>query len=386
MKLEIQDKLIIPQKIKVGLQKRKSTYTGNLAYIIYWDSKGVLRKETSWQNWRDKSIEPLEFENVPTSGFVINKKVGGYNTGWNHRDTYVRIFDPRGFEFEIDVTNLLFILQECTATKGKGLEGEFVYSWDGKDLILLPVTSQDYQKSNNFTKLQSLKVTKEMMVAGRLYKFKNNDVYMYLGRHPYVVEKIETVKVRRKVQAWSSQEILAKSHKYFTTEMKHIFIKIEDINKSEYRIEKGFTNIGQIVSQEIDDNYSEQLDIFLKSKYSSLPVAIKENFIIFCKGNESWENFDFFVKIDERTYLKMYVHGNNLNRNQVFFSRGYIFKNNVWNEFYRYYPEFESIYKNFISLKGIHASADYFDIDFESFEKDLLQLKFVLSSGETVNI
>jgi hypothetical protein len=34
----------------------------------------------------------------------------------------------RGFEFEISIPNLLYILQECTSTKGKGLDGEFVYA------------------------------------------------------------------------------------------------------------------------------------------------------------------------------------------------------------------------------------------------------------------
>lgn len=69
--------LLIPQKIKVGYQDRSGTYTGRLAYVIYYDQKGKLRKEASWQNWRDKQIEPDDFENIPTEGFVLNKKVGG---------------------------------------------------------------------------------------------------------------------------------------------------------------------------------------------------------------------------------------------------------------------------------------------------------------------
>jgi hypothetical protein len=39
---------------------------------------------------------------------------------------------PRGFEFEISIPNLLYILQECNSTKG--LDGEFVYAWDGKGI------------------------------------------------------------------------------------------------------------------------------------------------------------------------------------------------------------------------------------------------------------
>ena len=62
--------MFIPEKLKVGFQKRTDTYTQKLAYVIYFDEKGKLRKETSWENWRDKSIDPADFENVPTEGNI----------------------------------------------------------------------------------------------------------------------------------------------------------------------------------------------------------------------------------------------------------------------------------------------------------------------------
>lgn len=45
-------KLFIPQKIHVGFQNREDTFNGKLAYVIYEDEKGNLRKETSWNQWR----------------------------------------------------------------------------------------------------------------------------------------------------------------------------------------------------------------------------------------------------------------------------------------------------------------------------------------------
>lgn len=145
--------LFIPQKIKVGFQNRSDTYTGKLAYVIYYDQKGVLRKKTSWESWRDEQIEPIEFDNVPTSGFVLNKSVGGARASydWNVRNEYIRVYDPRDFEYEISVPNLLYILRECNCYKGKGLEGNFVYAWWGTELVLLPEDSEDYKssKSNN---------------------------------------------------------------------------------------------------------------------------------------------------------------------------------------------------------------------------------------------
>lgn len=66
--------IFLPDKINVGFQNRADTYTGKLAYVIYYDSKGVLRKQASWNSWRDSKIPNEEFKNSPTHGFVLNKK------------------------------------------------------------------------------------------------------------------------------------------------------------------------------------------------------------------------------------------------------------------------------------------------------------------------
>lgn len=178
-------KIFIPKKLKVGFQNRNGTYTGKLAYVIYYDNTGKLRKETSWEGWRDKNIEPLEIDNEPTSGFVLNKKAGGYMTGWDMRQTYVRVYDPRDFEFEIDVPNLLYILENTSSIKGKGLEGEFVYGWDGKDLVLIPTDAPEYQEyMNRADKVYNQKAlgAKDMKI-GYTYYTADNVPYVYLGRY-----------------------------------------------------------------------------------------------------------------------------------------------------------------------------------------------------------
>lgn len=180
--------LFIPRKIKVGFQNRNDTYTGRLAYVIYYDNKEKLRKETSWQNWRDKNIDPMDLDNTPTEGFVLNKKVGGYSNGWgDFRQAYVRVYDPRGFEFEITVPNLLFILEHSSSIKGKGLEGEFVYAWDGTELILLPTAAPDYAE---LTKLNDQRFKNETVKAkelqiGATYLHNTNTEWVYMGRFDY---------------------------------------------------------------------------------------------------------------------------------------------------------------------------------------------------------
>lgn len=174
----------VPDKIKVGYQSRNDTYTKKLAYIIYYDEKGVLRKQASWDSWRDKKIDFDDFENIPTEGFVLNKKAGGYSTGWNHRQTYCRVYDPRGFEFEITIPNLLYILENTNSIKGKGIEGKLIYAWDGKDLFLMPIDSPDFkeiQEYNNIVKEKNYIKAKDLII-GATYLKNNNQEWIYIGR------------------------------------------------------------------------------------------------------------------------------------------------------------------------------------------------------------
>lgn len=180
------ENLIIPDKINVGYQHREDTYSKKLGYITYKDSKGKLKKEVSWKGWSEKKMGYDEFDNVPLEGFVLNKDVGGVReswSSWNPRMEKVRVFDPRGFEIEIDIPNMLFILQECNSMKGKGLEGEFVYGWQGQQLRLIPTSCQEYQASLGFTKMQGNKVNKDDLKEGRTYKDKNNQKLVYCGKH-----------------------------------------------------------------------------------------------------------------------------------------------------------------------------------------------------------
>lgn len=199
--------LFIPKRCKVGFNLREDCYTKKLGYVIAQDGK-KWRKENSWESWRQKEdqcksriydystkqyigseekfgeeVRPIEFDNIPTSGFVLNKKVGGYKSDWNMRQTYARVYDPRGFEFEINIVNLLYILENCNCMRGKGLEGEFIYAWDGKDLVLLPCASWEYEKANTFTKLQSNKVSIKEMIPGCSYKTKKEEDLVYVGRY-----------------------------------------------------------------------------------------------------------------------------------------------------------------------------------------------------------
>ncbi len=252
------NKLSIPKVLKVGYQKRSETYTGKLAYVTQIDEKGKHRCENSWNGWRDNKIEPDDFDNEPTSGFVLNKKAGDYRGGWNGRQAWMRIYDPRGFEFEISINNLVFILEECSSIKGKGLEGEFVYSWDGKDLVLLPTSSQEYIESSKFTGLKTKKITKKEMTEGCLYLNKDNDKVMYLGRHDFID------------YSWNSYKKVKK----------HVYKYMEEESGS-YWIQPGFTKLAVKLTEDPVESYADTYEEFIKSKHYDGPSKVTKKRVKF---------------------------------------------------------------------------------------------------------
>lgn len=177
--------LLIPTRINVGFQERQGTFTGKLAYVIYYDHKGVLRKEASWQSWRDDKIEPIEFENSPRAGYLFNKGIQRHGYHWGKGRSVIRVYDPRDFEFEITVDNLIGILMHSDVTKRDIVE-ECVFAWDGTELVLLPVNSEDYQASLNYTKKVALNFSARSLVKGHSYNQKRSEeVLVYLGYHEW---------------------------------------------------------------------------------------------------------------------------------------------------------------------------------------------------------
>ena len=293
--------IFIPKNIRVGFQKRDGTYTGKLSYIIYYDEKGVLRKEASWNSWRNKDIEPLTFDNVPTSGFVLNKKVGGYSTGWNHRQTYVRVYDPRDFEFEISVPNLLYILENTNSIKGKGLEGEFVYGWDGKDLILIPTSSPDYIEISEYNNVlyQKNYVKAKDLILGATYKTKTNEEWIYIGRFDYHDTK------------WDRH-----SYKYFNINKgKHHFFAKETKDSWSNGLQLSIVkSLGEkfidVVSSECVKNYADLFEkLECKREYSPYDES-KDEYVPYTLE-------EFYEKLDNKSWFYCYSDKDKYEVNKV---------------------------------------------------------------------
>lgn len=220
------------------IQKRVGSYNKFNPYI------GLVSKDTSFT--------PLEFDNTPRSGFVLNKNAGGYSSGWNHRQAYCRIYDPHGFEFEITIPNLLYILENTNCMVGKGLEGNFVYGWSGTELVLVPENSPEFKEMVKFTALQNaVAIKKKDLQLGHIYVTKDNREVTYMDSH-YVYDYHGAQSATKVL--WFGQEYEnTNSSKWYFTTMNVASIKVDkglnpeyanmmvELLKDEHYVGKGLT-------------------------------------------------------------------------------------------------------------------------------------------------
>lgn len=207
--------IFIPKKIKVGFQKRPENITGRISYITYYDNKGVLRKEKSWREWCD-STPSEEFDNDPQEGLCLNKSVQRYNWGhFSSNRSYISIFDPRGIEFEITPENLIGILTETDCLK-RGLQGKFVYAWEGTNLVLLPCGSEEYRKAVEHTTRQEQSISAKNLKPGVSYTTKSGEEAIYIGKLPWYEIKYDYSSGNRAIKA-----VTGKSHIFCFPEHKN---------------------------------------------------------------------------------------------------------------------------------------------------------------------
>lgn len=77
-------------------------------------------------------------------------------------------------------------MENTNSLKGKGLEGEFVYGWDGTNSFI-PCGSPDYVSLvsyNNILK-KNKRIKGKDLVVGGTYLTKANDEVIYMGIYDY---------------------------------------------------------------------------------------------------------------------------------------------------------------------------------------------------------
>jgi hypothetical protein len=248
--------MYIPKEIVVGAQTRSDTFTGKLAYVVYKDHKGILRKEKSWNGWRDKNIEPLTFENKPTNGFTFNKGVkrDGY---WGSGRSVIRVWDPRDFEFEISVDNLIGILMHADVSK-RDITEPCVFAWYGTELVLLPTNSAEYQESVKFTENQQVKFSTKELTIGHTYQPRTEtETVVYLGRLPQYELK---------------QDYNANQTRAIDKGVKHVFIGTTS-KQAYFKSPSAF--IARCVQDEVSPDFPTLMDEYYRKTCSQPIVGVQ---------------------------------------------------------------------------------------------------------------
>lgn len=300
-------KLKYPEELVIGFQERADAMTGKLSYIVYKE-KNKLKKEKSFNNWIDKKIDLLSLKNEPREGFLISKSV--------RRDTYyfgsgrsmIRMYDPEGFDFEITVENLEYILQNCDTNKGE-FEGKFCYMWDGAELVLVPENSEAYVASLELKSDVNSKVEAKNLKVGAIYKDKKTDkTFTYLGRYDYYKEFTNP-----KVKAYfenSQHSERYNSYRSFTinpseqkAKKQHIFFD----NETKTYVPNATSKLAYLIADE-DENYQTLITEYFETKF-----AKKRKDISFKKVDKKKleEKIRKIVKKDKHTYYlekDFYVH------------------------------------------------------------------------------
>ncbi len=278
----MQSNLYIPEQIHVGFQKREGTFTGKLGYVIFKDNKGVLRQEKSWQGWRDQSIEPIVFDNTP-SRFVLNKGVQRHGYFGSGRSV-IRVYDNRDFEFEISIDNLIGILMHSDVSKRDIME-ECVFAWSGKNLVLLPVNSEEYRQAKNFTEKQVQSLDKKEFVKGHVYEQKlSEDHFVYIGK-----EDFYTIN-------YNYQQNVG---------VKHVFYNLQ----KETFIEADLKKFARKISDTHPD-FANLQEKFFKSPFHQIisDIDFKYDEYKVYKSN-NYEHF-LYKKISKTSFLMMHLHFN----------------------------------------------------------------------------
>jgi hypothetical protein len=253
----MQTNLYIPKKIRVGFQKRSDTFTGKLGFVTYLDDKGVLRQEKSWEGWRDKKIAVQEFDNVPRSNFVFNKDV--HRSGHWSSHSKVRIHDSRDFEFEIELSNMMYILMHADVSK-RDIQEECVFAWSGRDLVLLPVNSDEYQKSIEHTRKQQVKFSLKDLTPGHTYSTKSHEEYVYLGHYEWCEKDY--------YKGWKN------------TGKKHVFYKEKKQSWEQHFVTLSGQELCECLSNEVHQKYAHFIDALMKTPHVKKmgKFAVKKGF------------------------------------------------------------------------------------------------------------
>lgn len=160
-------------KLYVGFQTdryKNAESPRTLGFAVpYDDTKASQSRQETVDRWAGKDHTPRILDNVPLSGFKIVDTVARYSTS----NKLFRVEDPRGFELEIPVDNLLHLIENSTIVNGL-VVGEYVWA-QRNGVYLISANSPEYKLYKNPPKMAPL-------APGQYFKNKAGTIiYRYEG-------------------------------------------------------------------------------------------------------------------------------------------------------------------------------------------------------------
>lgn len=213
---EVNSFLTIPKNIVVGYKSSDKMQ----GFVTYHQGK-ALAKSKGWESWRDAKIDPHEFENKPTLGFVITGITDYYSTGigLNSKQAYCKIYDPRGFETHVYLENIIELIRNTNCVKGY-IEEELLYCWENGDIRLLSTKSPSYISTKKMEEDRiKARISGKTLIPGLRYEIKGNSSgAYYLGRFPWRIREDWMGEVTKKASFYTF---------YSKTENKSLILSID---------------------------------------------------------------------------------------------------------------------------------------------------------------
>lgn len=248
--------LYIPAKLKVGFQKREDSFDGKLSFVTYYDTNGKLINETRWRSWCDQDITDLEIDNVPFKNAILNKKISHAGYRYGTGKTTIRIYDSRGFEYEIDIDNFMGIAQEYSVVKGE-ISGDFIYAFCNNKLILLPVDSEQYKDAIKTTLNRNEKVDESALIPGDVYLNDKEEECIYIGFYNLNKRIAKYVNILINKQKPSHVFYNNKKNVYEFIKVEKLGLKKDTLSANEFEVY--FNNyVGTMREKEIEEIYIDK--------------------------------------------------------------------------------------------------------------------------------
>jgi len=295
-------KIISPAKIMVGFINRDDYYYDHngeyhkngksLIGFATFKEGSILRKEKSWNQWRDKNIAVQELDNIPTPGFKL-KSVGQRSRDWFGTGRHVwQIVDPRGFVLEITSENMYALMEECDIIKGE-IKADCVWAWSGANMSLVPTTSELYETVISNTNRVNTKADKSQLQIGNKVTLKDGTEGIYYGKYhallrTYSDMKSSTVEIL-KLTKKKGKSYLEGTIWYATSEAKISSIDTTDVLSKE-DVFNELKNITKLISS--GDKSIKAGDYQIKAAYNLETIS---GYQIFHISNEPIKLKYFYV-------------------------------------------------------------------------------------------